>query len=587
MLTCEIRTTFKNVSNSPYGAKNYEEMNVAKLISVNFNLRKPSSKKATPLYMIMYYLDGNGMKIQAKIPTGYKVLPSLWDNKHQIPIMNSKDIVLSIKQLEELSEITSHITQLRILAYQNNFCNFDILKENVNKQSNNSNMSPVTKQFINAKRTPKATKMLKEYLMKYAEDRKVKNSSLVEYQNNIKIFCEWIKTTNQTDSAKCFSQTSFVAFISWLRSQGSSAKKINKMARVIGRLIKYIASTPQGAKCEIVPVTYTPMKEEDKKQKCEILAEEIDSFKNVEVKNDKERYYKDLFLLQLSTGQRISDTLKLIKGEYKVQEGTPYNTIILTTIKRNTTAYISETKEVTELLEKIKTNPENKVKSKKDKGLGNFIKVLSERAGLNRTTPNGMMLCKEISSHYARHTFVTQRLREGYNFEQVGKMIGDTPSMIERIYGHPSDIDIINSLKLQPSAGNTPSPQVQPSLQPVISKEEKKPLSKKVINQKLLRLKEIFEKRKNDFSLFELDFFGTFSKNEYINAYHILIRNVFMKLEKDNNDIMYLSDKELINMFRLNELNLNKEEKTILYQNTNDAEEIMAKCKILFEIWMR
>lgn len=559
-------------------------MNVAKLISVNFNLRKPSSKKATPLYMVMYYWNDKGMKIQAKIPTGYKVHPSLWDSKRQLPIMYSKDIVLSIKQLEELSEITSHITQLRILAYQNNFCNFDILKENVNKQSNNSNMSPVTKQFINAKRTPKATKMLKEYLMKYAEDRKVKNTSLVEYQNNIKIFCEWINVTNQTDSAKCFSQTSFVAFISWLRTQGSSAKKINKMARVIGRLIKYIASTPQGAKCGVVPVTFTPMKEEEKKQKCEILPEEIDTFKNVEVKNDKERYYKDLFLLQIATGQRISDTLKLIKGEYEVSE----NTIILTTIKRGTKAYISETKEVTELLEKIKTNPENKVKSKKDKGLGNFIKVLSQRAGLTRITPNGMPLYKEISSHYARHTFVTQRLREGYNFEQVGKMIGDTPLMIERIYGHPSDIDIIKSLKLQPSAANIPFPQVQPSASPVATKEEKKSLSKKVINQKLLHLKEIYE-RKNDFSLFELDFFGSFSKNEYINVYHILIRNVFMKLKKDNNDIMYMSDKELINMLRFfdNDLKLTKEEKTILYQKNNDAEEIIAKCKILFEIWLK
>lgn len=553
-------------------------MNVAKLISVNFNLRKPSSKKATPLYMVMYYWDDKGMKIQAKIPTGYKLLPSLWDSKHQLPIMNSKDIVLSIKQLEELSEITSHITQLRILVYQNNFCNF----ERKCKQNNKTNMSPVTKQFINSKRTPKATKMLTEYLMKYAEDRKVKNSSLVEYQNNIKIFCEWISATKQTDSAKCFSQTSFVNFISWLRSQGSSAKKINKMARVIGRLIKYIASTPQGAKCGVVPVTFTPLKEEDKKQKCEILPEEIEAFRNVEVKNDKERYYKDLFLLQLATGQRISDTLKLIKGEYEISG----NTIILTTIKRNTKAYISEAKEVTELLEKIKANPENKVKSKKDKGLGNFIKVLSERAGLVRITPNGKPLYKEISSHYARHTFVTQRLREGYNFEQVGKMIGDTPLMIERIYGHPSDIDIINSLKLQPAAANTPSPQVS-SASPVITKVEKKPLSKKVINQKLLHLKEIYE-RKNDFSLFELDFFCSFSKNEYINVYHILLRNVFIKLNKDNNDIMYMSDKELINMLRFfdNDLNLTKEEKIILYQNTNDAEEIIAKCKILFEIWL-
>lgn len=589
-------------------------MNVAKLISVNFNLRKPSSKKATPLYMVMYYWNDKGMKIQEKIPTGYKVLPSLWDSKHQIPIMNSKDIVLSIKQLEELSEITSHITQLRILAYQNNFCNFDILKENVNKQSNNSNMSPVSQQFINAKRTPKATKMLKEYLMKYAEDRKVKKTSLIEYQNNIKIFCEWISATNQTDSAKCFSQSSFVDFISWLRNQGSSAKKINKMARVIGRLIKYIASTPQGAKCGVVPVTFTPMKEEDKKQKCEILPEEIDAFKNVEVKNDKERYYKDLFLLQLSTGQRISDTLKLIKGDYEISE----NTIILTTIKRGTKAYIAETKEVTELLERIKNNPENKVKSKKDKGLGNFIKVLSARAGLTRITPNGMTLCDEISSHFARHTFVTQRLREGYTYEQVGKMIGDTPAMIEKVYGHPTDTDIIASLRLQPAAaGNTTAPQVQAAAPaaPAAQQESKLIEAKKNIggydvtlqaygkgeidnylinkelNNKLIQLKEMREQTSSK-AVFDYSLQYIAQRNDLLKVHNELCKNVLVKLHYPKEQISNKSSEELQNTLYLmrNDLTqyITKGQIKVLFSKSKskdkEVDDLFIKIAVLVEI---
>ena len=139
-----------------------------------------------------------------------------------------------------------------------------------------------------------------------------------------------------------------------------------------------------------------------------------------------------MFLLQLITGQRISDTLKLIKGDYKVQEGTPYNTIILTTIKRNTTAYITETKEVTELLQAIRANKENETENEKDKSLAYYLKVLFSRASINRLTPSGKPLNEIISSHFARHTFVTIKLREGYNFAQVGKMIGDSPAMIEK-----------------------------------------------------------------------------------------------------------------------------------------------------------
>ena len=83
------------------------------------------------------------------------------------------------------------------------------------------------------------------------------------------------------------------------------------------------------------------------------------------------------------------------------------------------------------------------------------MKVLFSRASINRLTPSGKPLNEVISSHFARHTFVTQRLREGYKYEQVGKMIGDSALMIEKVYGHPTDTDIIATLQLQPPAGNT------------------------------------------------------------------------------------------------------------------------------------
>lgn len=428
-------------------------MAISQLISINFNLRKPKAKTATPLYMVVYYWDDKGMKVQAKIPTGKKILPTLWDSRKQQPIMINKGIELTNKQLREQAELTAYITQARILAYQNNFSNFEILKEKINLKENNE-MSPVTQQFKAATRTAKATKLISEALASYTKDRKIKETSAKQYEKLTKVFYQWLVNTNQRDSAKALSQSSFNAFVDYLKSN-SNPSKVNKVASVIRQIIKYIAGTQAGTKYGITPVTFVNVKQVKEEKKCEILKEEIEAFKAVKAKNDKEQYYKDVFCLQLATGQRISDTLKLIKGDYKVQEGTPYNTIILTTIKRNTTSYIAETKEVAELLEAIRSNKENEVKNKKDKALAHYLKVLFTRASITRKTPSGKPLNEVISSHFARHTFVTQRLREGYTYEQVGKMIGDSPLMIEKVYGHPSDEDIINSLQLQPAAANT------------------------------------------------------------------------------------------------------------------------------------
>ena len=481
-------------------------MAISQLISVNFNLRSPKAKTSTPLYMVVYYLSSEGKAIQAKIPTGKKILPTLWDSKRQQPIIISKGIDLTNKQLQEQAELTAYIAQARILVYQNNFTNFEILKEKINLKENNE-MSPVTQQFKAATRTAKATKLISEALASYTKDRKIKETSAKQYQKLTKVFCQWIVETNQRDSAKALSQSAFNAFVEWLKSN-SNPSKVNKVASVIRQIIKYIAGTQAGTKNGITPVTFVNVKQVKEEKKCELLAEEIEAFKAIEVKNNKEQYYKDVFLLQLITGQRISDTLKLIKGDYKVQEGTPYNTIILTTIKRNTTSYIAETKEVMELLQAIRANKENEVKNEKDTSLAYYLKKFFTRAKLTRKVPSGKPLNKVISSHFARHTFVTQRLREGYNFAQVGKMIGDSALMIEKVYGHPTDTDIINSLQLQP-AGNTPAQAASnttavQAAAPAVAKDKDLDYYNDLSDDDKL----LYTKKLNDYNVLKDDFFN-------------------------------------------------------------------------------
>ena len=61
--------------------------------------------------------------------------------------------------------------------------------------------------------------------------------------------------------------------------------------------------------------------------------------------------YRDLFLLQCKCGQRVSDLKQLIMGNYTKDEN---NYILLKTQKESTTAYIYETEEIKEILDKLK-----------------------------------------------------------------------------------------------------------------------------------------------------------------------------------------------------------------------------------------
>ena len=249
-----------------------------------------------------------------------------------------------------------------------------------------------------AKRLPTASKLLRDGLDEYAKERKLANSTKRRMGFVVNHFIDWVDKKNKRDSVKLLFQPSFNEFMEH-QKKNSTPINANYDGRNLTTLIKYIAGTVKGGKYGIKEVTYTRLKEEKGQIKCEILDREIEQFKAVEVKNKTEQFYKDVFLLMLSTGQRISDTCSLIKGQYTVAKD---GVIVLPTQKCNTTAYIQPTHDVVEALESIK-----KYKNIKEKSvtvnINGMIKRLFERAGLNRVTPNKLELYKEVTSHTARH----------------------------------------------------------------------------------------------------------------------------------------------------------------------------------------
>lgn len=561
-------------------------MELNQLISVNFNLRKPKSTTPTPLYMVVYYVDDKGKAIQAKIPTRRKVHPSLWDSRKQQPIMINKGIDLTTKQLQEQTELTAYIANCRILAYQNNFSNFENLKENINLTDND--MSPITDQFIKSKKTPKATKMIEEVLTMWEQQGSKSKNTINTYRADYKKWCKWLTTTNQRDSAKALSQVAFNSFKDWMISNGESAQNTNIKCRTIARIIKELVNG-KGAKYGIKEVTFKNLPTISTNVKCELLTEEIQALKDTKTISEREEFYKNVFLLQLATGQRISDTYTLIKGEYEVlKDGNGNEFIIIKTKKgkKGTNvkkSYIPMTKEVSDLLQVLQGNELIPATDKTLTGdVNTEIKEIARRAGLNRITPNGKPLHEGISSHYARHTQATRLARNGMTFEQIALQLGNSSEMVERVYTHPTDTDIINKLTpIQPT--NTPAPQVAAqtaapavqAVQPAAQQESKlieatkniggydvtlqanggndfdNYLINKELNSKLARLKELRESNVMSEGVFDYSLRYIAQRNDLLKVYNELIKKVLVKLNYPTQAIESKTSEELQNTLYL------------------------------------
>lgn len=559
-------------------------MELNQLISVNFNLRKPKSSTPTPLYMVVYYVNSEGQTAQAKIPTGKKVLPMLWDAKRQQPIMISKGIDLTTNQLSEQAELTAYITNCRILALSNTFTNFAEFKENINLTNND--MSPITDQFIKSTRTPKATKMIEEVLTMWEQQGSKSKNTINTYRTDFKKWCEWLTTTNQTDSAKALSQVAFNSFKDWMIAQNESAQNVNIKCSTIARIIKELVNG-KGAKYGVKEVTFKKLATISKKVKCELLKEELEALKQVATQTEKETFSRNVFLLQLATGQRISDTYTILKEEYTTQLDGNGNEFIIITNKKGTRgtnvkkSYIPMTKEVSDLLQVLEGSALIPATDNALKDLVNRnIKVLAERAKLTRITENGKQLHTEISTHYARHTAATQMARNGMTSEQISIQLGNSVEMVERVYTHATDSDII--AKLQPAAANTTAPQVaantptpavaQPTapapqskkieatkniggydvtLQAHGTSEIDNYLINKELNSKIARLKELQESNVMSEGVFDYSLQYVAMRNEYRKLYNELIKKVLEKLQYPKDTIQTKTSEELQNTLYL------------------------------------
>lgn len=418
---------------------------------------------------MIYLVVGDSEGKYYKISTGRKILYSQWNKRKQEPIISS----MFSNDVNRSALVTCHILNKIKSEYQNYIyylCsnnekfNINLLRNKINNIVTNSklrgqhnveqniNFEITEKDMVkgNIGKTPSATKALDKALKQYINDSQVKESTGKNYGLLVGKYKRWIVDVYKVDSMKALKQSAFDKYTEYLKKEGASSNEINKLVVVKKLINNYIA---KGNKYGLTQIIFNPLKDKrlsDDKVKVEILQDEIEKLENITLPAEYQ-LYRDLFLLAINTGQRVSDIQQIAVGGYSKKDGY----LIVRTVKRDKNAYIPYTEKVQYYLSKV----EGKVKQQTDVNFRNKlntnIKEIFRFAGIDRKityidahhTKHTDKLYNIISSHFARHTFITRRVREGYSYEEVGKMVGDTGRVIEKTYSHLTADDHINTLK--------------------------------------------------------------------------------------------------------------------------------------------
>ncbi len=431
------------------------ELNCLKELTLNFNLRKPTSKRPTNVYAVVKVCGK-----QIKIPTTAKINAYLWDSKKQIPMLLD---CMSDAERDNAKHVFSIINSFHtafIEYYNYLYLNFqEITSDNVrvyfeknvlSKLIANKNMAK--NGVPNVTRQRKATNALDKALGIYAKS--ISDSTLTTYKYNLQNFKDYCAEIKR-DSVLMLSKKGLNEFEAYLKGKGKTINNIRNCLRVVKTVVNEIlAKHPDFKKYGIEEIEIKlPKDKKSEGKKVELTDDEITAIKNCEGLTPVQTEYRDLFILEYLTGQRVSDIPTLFNPNLYTIEGDYFSFI---TKKEKVAALVKRTPEVLEIIDKYKDGFKHiNINSRYlAQGETNALKEIAMKAGLNRIITykdnkgetHSEPLYKMISSHFGRHTFVTRMARQ-MSLEKVKYLTGhkDTQSL-NKNYLHQTVEDRINIL---------------------------------------------------------------------------------------------------------------------------------------------
>ena len=433
-----------------------EQLHYAKGMTLNFNLRKPLSKRPTNLYAVV-----NACGKQIKIPTTAKINAYMWDKKKQLPMMfdgmsegerdNAKQVLSIILSFQSaFSDYYCYICQnFRIFSQKDvrDYFEKTVLSELIIKKMAKNGVP-------NVKRERKATKALLKALELYQSvgNKPVTDSTIQTYRSNLQNFIDYCADIKR-DSVLMLTDKGINDFEIYLRGKGKSASNIRNCLRIVRTLInevmvKHPDFKMYGTKKVDVKL---PKNVRTEGKKVELTGEEIMAIETCEGLTPSQMEYRDLFVLECLTGQRASDIPILFNPtRYTINK----NYFSFVTKKEGVPALVERTPEVLAIIERYKDgfkhiDVESEILAKNETIA---LKEISKKANLNRmitySDNKGKIQTKPLSeilsSHFGRHTFVT-RMARTVPLETLKFLTGhkDTQAL-QKYYLHQTEDDRIS-----------------------------------------------------------------------------------------------------------------------------------------------
>lgn len=313
-----------------------------------------------------------------------------------------------------------------------------------------------------------------EYYHNYVK-KTIKESTKRQNESLLSEFYRFVDTLPARDKTmKIFSQKGLNRYKEYLidkmeRSKTDGRKRnfgvgqLNRCGAIIALIINRVLVDKDDV---IVKVNWNKVddpRREDQKGHIRLLDDEVAAIENCIGLTPVEEVYRDIFLLQVESGHRVSDLCKILTGKFWIEQGEKLEVIVFLTQKENTKGRVIKTSRVITLIEGLKSQKlidlndfERKTKGKGNNTYNEAIRRIAKKAGLDREIvrvnasqiEKRDLLFETISSHDARCTFITKKLIEGWPPDKLCWLTGHTSDdMIKRVYAQLTDKDKLRAIE--------------------------------------------------------------------------------------------------------------------------------------------
>lgn len=429
------------------------------LYNVRFNLRTRKANKPTYLYCVVY-ADGK----QYKFTTGVKVLPKQWDNIRQLAVISNVQ--------SKIDNHNNNMVNEKLDEFKQSFTNY--LEYLCISENENFNYYSLKTYMYKTPAITPSELIVKAYDYLY-KGKAVHNTYKPRLNSYLRYLAELKITT--LDS---FTQSGFNAYKKYLIDNNTTKVTVNNNCQLVAKLVNDVLAVEEPFLQYGIAGNIKYNKEKDvrpEKGRFPLTDDEVALIENLQINDDTQfsfedvapkskdgkvnnkyrthkngkilKQYRDIFVLQCRCGQRVSDLMQFLTGQYEIMTTGSATYYKISTIKsqKKIESFIRKDNYITGFLEKYKggfdidvnrldaANSYYNLAIKKVCKLCSIDRIITYRDAHDIEHKNKVY--EIIVSHDARHTFITKMILKGMSADKLCYLTGHTDdAMIKRIYTH-------------------------------------------------------------------------------------------------------------------------------------------------------